>query len=134
MDPRILYGQRRSGFSLLEVLMVIGIIALVASIAVPNYQRVRRRSQATKILNDLKLIDSAVEAYALEFNKTHGAAVSFDDLRPYLKQGSQIYQAGADLFGNVYGPYSVDYIPKVSNVTFNQLSDVADASFWSPFR
>ena len=124
----------RRGFSLIEVLMVIGIIALLASIAVPSYQRVRRRSQAMRVLEDLKVIDSALELYALEYNKAHGATAVLDDLRPYFKTGSQLRVSGQDLFGSGYGPYSVDFIPKVSEATFNQLSDVADPAFWSPFR
>ena len=123
-----------SGFSLIEILMVIGIISLLASIAVPSYQRVRRRAQAVRILEDLKVIDSAIEEYAMEHSKKHGDPVVFDDLRPFFKSGSQLYITDADLYGSVYGPYSVDFLPKIANVTYNQLSDVADAAFWSPFR
>ena len=113
--------------------MVIGIIALLASIAVPSYQRARRRSQAMRTLADLKVIDAALEQYALEYNKAHGASASFTDLQVYFKAGSAL-QSGEDLFGSAYGPYSVDFIPKVSDATFNQLSDVAEPAFWSPFR
>ena len=127
-------GSRKRGFSLIEVLMVIGIIALLASIAVPSYQRARRRSQALRILDDLKVIDSALEQYALEFNKSHGATATFTDLQPYFKPGSALRITCADLFGYAYGPYSVDFIPKLGDPTFNQLSDVAEPAFWSPFR
>ena len=137
--PRTVFSKFRPpnrirGFSLLEILMVIGIIALLASIAIPSYQRVRRRSQAMRILDDLKVIDAALSQYAIEYNKIPGATALFADLQPYFKTSSQLQTSGADLFGAVYGPYSVDFIPKVSDTTFNQLSDVADPAFWSPFR
>ena len=40
---------------------------------------------------------------------------------------------GSDLFGQPYGPYSVDYIPKVAPFTYSMLSDVAPPSLWSPY-
>jgi hypothetical protein len=33
-----------------------------------------------------------------------------------------------------YANFTVDSIPKVSTSSFNALSDVADASFWSPYK
>jgi hypothetical protein len=42
--------------------------------------------------------------------------------------------SGKDLFGQNYGPFTVDTGPKVSTTTFNALSDVAPATFWSPYK
>lgn len=126
--------SKPSGFTLIEVLLVIAIIALLASIAIPAYQRMRRRAQATHVLEDLRALDSALDQYALEYNKVEGAVVAFDDLRGYLKDGSPLRTSGADLFGTPYGPFSVDFIPQVNPSTFEALSDVTDAAFWSPFH
>jgi prepilin-type N-terminal cleavage/methylation domain-containing protein len=125
---------KKGGFTLVEVLMVIGIITLLASIAIPSYQRSRRRAQASRVLEDLRTIDSAMDQYATEFNKPGGASVVFTDLQKYLKPNSQLYVNGADVFGNPYGPFSVDTLPLINSTTYNALSDVADASFWSPFH
>src|SRR6201993_4074531 len=56
-------------FTLVEIIIVVAIIALLAAIAVPGFLRARKRSQASRILNDLRLIDSAVDQYAIEKNK-----------------------------------------------------------------
>jgi len=122
------------GFTLVEIMIVVAIIALLASIAVPNFLRARKRSQATRILEDLRLLDSASDQYAIETNKITGMHPAFADLKNYLKTGSQLYNSGADLFGDSYGPFTVDSIPKVPTSAFNSLSDVADASFWSPYK
>jgi hypothetical protein len=37
------------------------------------------------------------------------------------------------LFGDPYGPFTVDSIVKVPTSAFNSLSDVADNTFWSPY-
>ena len=63
-------NSRRGGFTLVEIMIVVAIIALLAAIAVPNFLRARKRSQATRILEDLRIIDSATDQYAIENNKT----------------------------------------------------------------
>ena len=67
--------HRRGGFTLVEIMIVVAIIALLAAIAVPNFLRSRKRSQATRVLQDLRMIDSAIDQYAIETNKTTGANV-----------------------------------------------------------
>ena len=115
-------------------MIVVAIIALLASIAVPNFLRSRKRSQATQILEDLRVIDSAVDLYAIENNKASGNP-AFADLQAYIKTGTRLYSSGnRDILGNSFGTFTVDSAPKVSGSTFSALSDVAPASFWSPYR
>ncbi len=127
-------NKRRGGFTLVEIMIVVAIIALLAAIAVPGFLRARKRSQASRILNDLRLIDSAVDQYAIETNKQSGTAVLITDWTNYLKKGSVLYNTGADLFSNSYGPQTVDSLPSVPTSTKTALSDVADTSFWSPYK
>ena len=61
-------NKNRGGFTLVEIMIVVAIIALLAAIAVPNFLRARKRSQATRILEDLRQIDSAIDQYAIEEN------------------------------------------------------------------
>jgi prepilin-type N-terminal cleavage/methylation domain-containing protein len=126
--------KNRGGFTLVEIMIVVAIIALLAAIAVPNFLRARKRSQATRILEDLRIIDSALDQYAIENNKSGGATARWTDLQNYLKNGSVLYNSnGTDLLSNAYSGYTVDSIPKLSSTTFNKLSDVAPSDFWSPF-
>jgi prepilin-type N-terminal cleavage/methylation domain-containing protein len=130
-------NKNRGGFTLVEIMIVVAIIALLAAIAVPNFLRARKRSQATRILEDLRIIDSAIDQYAIENNKSGGDAVNWNDVRNYLKTGTVIYNStGKDMLGNFYNTnatFSVDGIPQLSAATFNKLSDVAPTDFWSPF-
>ena len=127
-------NKNRGGFTLVEIMIVVAIIALLAAIAVPNFLRARKRSQATRILEDLRLLDSATDQYAIETNKMTGNNPVLGDLKNYLKTGTTLYTSGSDLFGDTYGPFTVDSIPKVPTSAFNALSDVADATFWSPYH
>ena len=124
----------RKGFTLVEIMIVVAIIALLAAIAVPNFLRARKRSQATRILEDLRVLDQAVDQYAIETSKGSGMNPTFADLKNYLKTGTTLYSTGADIFGNSYGPFTVDVIAKVPDNAFNSLSDVVDYAFWSPYK
>jgi type II secretory pathway pseudopilin PulG len=116
-----------------EIMIVVAIIALLAAIAVPGFLRARKRSQASRVVNDLRLIDSAVDQYAIENNKATGASVGTADWGAYMKKNSQLYNTASDLFGNTYGAQTVDTLPKVPANTWNTLSDVADTAFFSPY-
>ena len=124
----------RQGFTLVEIMIVVAIIALLASIAVPGFLRARKRSQASRIINDLRLIDNAVDMYAIEYNKSTGNLVNVSDWTKYMKTGTNLYVTGKDILGNLYGPQSVDAIPKVTTAAYNALSDVAADPFWSPYH
>jgi prepilin-type N-terminal cleavage/methylation domain-containing protein len=126
--------QFRRGFTLVEMMVAVAIIAMLSAIATSNIIRARKRAQATKILDDLRSIDGALDQYALDNNKLTGDPAMFSDLTPYMKQMNKLVLLGADVFGQAYGPYSVDTPPKVSDVTFGALSDVAPAEFWSPYK
>jgi prepilin-type N-terminal cleavage/methylation domain-containing protein len=126
-------NKRRGGFTLVEIMIVVAIIALLAAIAVPGFLRARKRAQASRILNDLRLIDSAVDQYAIETNKATGSVVAVTDWTNYLKKNSTLYVTGKDLFGDQYGSQTVDTLPKVPGGAWATLSDVADVSFWSPY-
>jgi prepilin-type N-terminal cleavage/methylation domain-containing protein len=124
---------RQKGFTLVEIMIVVAIIALLAAIAVPGFLRARKRSQASRILNDLRMIDSALDQYAIENNKKSNAPVGTADWTSYIKKGSPLYNTGNSLFGTAYGPQTVDQIPQVPSGDYDVLSDVAATGFWSPY-
>ena len=128
-------NDMRGGFTLVEIMIVVAIIALLASIAVPNFLRSRKRSQATQVLQDLRVIDAAVDLYAIETNKGSGATVLWADVQKYIKNGTRLYASGAkDILGNTFTMPSVDSAPRVPTNSYSALSDVAPASFWSPYN
>jgi prepilin-type N-terminal cleavage/methylation domain-containing protein len=127
-------NKRRGGFTLVEIMIVVAIIALLAAIAVPGFLRARKRSQASRIINDLRLIDSAVDQYAIETNKKSGDPVAVTDWTNYLKKGTNLYTTGNDILGASYGPQKVDSLPSVPTTSKSSLSDVTDATFWSPYN
>ena len=126
-------SKKRGGFTLVEIMIVVAIIALLAAIAVPGFLRARKRSQASRVINDLRLIDSAVDQYAIENNKVSGSTCGTADWTAYMKSGTSLYNTGKDLYGNDYGTQTVDNWPKVPSAAWNTLSDVAGTAFFSPY-
>ena len=132
---RKLNTKKHAGFTLVEIMIVVAIIALLAAIAVPNFLRSRKRSQATQVLEDLRIIDSAVDQYAIENNRIAGSAVVWADVQKYVKTGTRLYTSNAtDILGNTFTMPTVDSAPRVPASSFSALSDVAPASFWSPYN
>jgi prepilin-type N-terminal cleavage/methylation domain-containing protein len=126
-------STKRSGFTLVEIMIVVAIIALLAAIAVPGFLRARKRSQASRILNDLRLIDSAVDQYAIETGKKTGDLVDVTDWTNYVKKNAILYNTAQDILGNDYGAQTVDTIPQVPQASYDALSDVASTGYWSPY-
>src|SRR5712692_10594606 len=113
------------GFTLVEIMIVVAIIALLAAIAVPGFLRARKRSQASRILNDLRMIDSAVDQYAIETSRKTGDLVAVADWTNYVKKNSLLFNNATSILGTPYGHQIVDTIPKVPQSDLDVLSDVA---------
>lgn len=114
-------------------MIVVAVIALLAAIALPGFLRARKRSQAADVLNDLRMIDAAVNQYAIEHGRKSGDPVAVDDWTQYAKAGTRLAETGEDVLGNDFGPQTVDETPIVPAATYFELSDVADNAFWEPF-
>ncbi len=69
--------KQNRAFTLIELLVVVLIIGILASIALPQYQKAVEKSKAAQALAMLKTVYDAAEAY-YSANGTH--ATSFDEL------------------------------------------------------
>jgi prepilin-type N-terminal cleavage/methylation domain-containing protein len=131
-------SRRRTGFTLVEIMLVVAIISLLAAMAIPNYLRARKRSQAVRILDDLKAVDNAMDLYSAEYHKSGNetiTAADVDFLKRYLKERILLYQSlPNDLFGNAMTLTDLKTPPRVHLATYNALSDVAPFDFWSPYN
>ncbi|MEO5722451.1 MAG: type II secretion system protein [Chthoniobacterales bacterium] len=58
--------RRQNGFTLVEIMIVVSIIALLAVMALPSFLRARNSAQNAKFLNSLRVATGAVETYAIE--------------------------------------------------------------------
>jgi prepilin-type N-terminal cleavage/methylation domain-containing protein len=81
-------SAKKQGFTLVEIMIVVAIIGLLAAIAIPNFVKARTTSQQNACINNLRLVDSSKQQWALEQKKQTTDTPQGSDLQPYLGRGS----------------------------------------------
>jgi prepilin-type N-terminal cleavage/methylation domain-containing protein len=78
--------RARSGFTLVELLVVIVFIAILIAIAVPNYFASQRRAKASSLMGNMHSNQLAAEAYSVDTGGSYPSAP--EDLHPYFPGGA----------------------------------------------
>src|SRR5512144_521701 len=94
--------SRKAGFTLVEIMIVVAIIGLLATIAMPNFVKARATSQTNACINNLREIDGAIQEYALENRVPAANPVTSDMVAPYLPRG--VNMVAVDIERTVFCP------------------------------
>jgi prepilin-type N-terminal cleavage/methylation domain-containing protein len=96
-------SNSRSGFTLVELMIVVAIIGLLTSLAVPNLARARDTSRLNVIYSNLRVLEAAKEQWALDKNQATGTPVpDLTTLTGYLR-----WDAIHDVMHETYVPNPV---------------------------
>lgn len=117
---------RKNGFSLLEMLMVVGIILVLASIAVPKFTAASKTAKVAKIQADLHVISNAAAMYEID-NGTYPKTVA--ELASKDSKGKMYLQAEPKLPDDT--AYSIDEDGVVSG-TFDNVTYSSDQTQVKP--
>jgi prepilin-type N-terminal cleavage/methylation domain-containing protein len=77
---------RKSGFTLIEIMIVVAIIGLIAAIAIPSFRKARETARAKVCLENLYQIEAAKQQWALEKNGTTGAIPPDNEVFEFMKR------------------------------------------------
>lgn len=81
-------GQK--GFATLEVILMVMVIGILASIAVPRFTNITTRANTAKIQADLSTIDTAIEVYYMEHGEYPKATDDITALDAYIRGASDL--------------------------------------------
>ncbi len=103
---------RKSGFTLVEIMIVVAIIGLLAAIAIPNFVRARTTAQMNACINNLRQIDGAKQQWALENKVGQTATPQASDIQPYLGRGTTgtLPKCPADSSQSFASSYSINNV------------------------
>ena len=93
----------RNGFTLVEIMIVVAIIALLAAIAIPSFMKSRTESRKSACINNLRLIEHAKQQWATATTGSTATSLPTDaQIDGYLKNGHPDCPAGGTYtYGNM---------------------------------
>jgi len=78
-------SYNEQGFTVVEIMIVIMIVGLLATLSIPTYQKSRETAQKFVCINNLRLIQDAGDQYLFDHPNLTTLSVSF--LHGYMKRG-----------------------------------------------
>jgi len=119
------------GFTLIELMVVIAIIAILAAILIPNFMHARAQAQTTGCVANEKQIATAVEEYAVDNNGKYGGGgvvtstllgAAYLGVTPKDPVSGSQYSLNTAA-GGTYGSYQISDAGGHDTTTTNNLSN-----------
>lgn len=105
-------GRRATGFTLIELMIVVAIIGLLAAVALPNYSAFQLKSKTGEVKSNLAAIVTAEESYYAEYGRYVGttaepSAIPGANKAEFLNSNIGFRTLGFAPAGRVYFSYGV---------------------------
>lgn len=130
-----------TGFTLVEIVITVAIIALLCLLSVPNVMRSRQRSQAVTVKEEARLLSQAKDLWVIEQGKAETAIPTWTDLSYYINSSTALYlnsqaaNAFMDSMGSAFLVTGTNVqISPLTKAMFDLTVTGTDPStFWMPY-
>ena len=102
----------RRAFSLLEIIFVLGLIAVLISIILPSFQGIQDESKFTKVRTELAVIQAALERYYHKFRDYPQDTATYQDV--LINETAYFNKTYTDPFRSAEPVYEYHYYPASS--------------------
>jgi len=96
--------MRKKGFTLVEVMIIVLIISVLLSIAIPQFMTARAKASKRSCQSNMRLYDTAKAQAAIDKNLPPDYVIVDSDIAPYLRQFPQCPAGGTYDYGTVSDP------------------------------
>jgi general secretion pathway protein G len=97
-------NRKYTGFTLLEMMLVVVIIALIAAIAIPKFSRGAAGANDSAVAANLAVLRNAIDMFQAEHNGTYPTVATFVAQMTTFTDSTGAAQATKDAT-HIYGPY-----------------------------
>ncbi len=99
-------SQRRTGFTLVEILIVVVILGILAAIVIPQFTNASETAKVSSVTSQLQTIRSQLELFQVQHNgKYPDLSDATSPWGPLTAESSPDHVKGADSDGGDLGPY-----------------------------
>lgn len=117
--------RKQSGFTLIELMLVVAVIAILAAVAFPSYQEQVRKSKRTEVQAELIDIASRLQQYkSTNFNYKINATTAIDLTKLGFSSATPLSQNGLYTLNLSFNPAATSWVlSAVPSPTGNQKND-----------
>jgi len=118
-------AHTRSGFTLVELLIVVVVIGILAAMAIPRFQSTKGKAYLASVKSDLKNLSTAEESFFYE-HRTY--STDLDSLKAVASQGDLLMVVNATANGWAATAYNPNSWPHTCALFYGSVSAVAPAT------